>query len=74
MNPDQELLDAFTQFAMQTGEGANFDKFIEIITTEVVQRGHLRCDRCNGTLRQHVLIALLRGGRRLDHKFVNVGE
>jgi hypothetical protein len=59
---------------VKVGEQPDFDQFVEIITVELARRGHLRCEKCNATLRKHVLVTLLRGGRRLNHKFAHVGE
>ena len=41
--------------------------------TRGLTRGHVCCDRCGLSLRQHVLMAL-RTAKRLDHKFACVGE
>jgi len=71
---DTELADAIVQYAMMAGEGPNFDSFVEVLTAEVAKRGHLRCEKCSRTLREHVLAALRAGGARLNHNFTCVGK
>jgi hypothetical protein len=74
MTDDEELESAFVRYAMAAGEGEDFDWFVRVVTAEVRSRGYLRCERCGGTMREHVIAALRASPGRLKHTFTNVGR